>query len=140
MSVDTDATVGEKDINVIESVQDGNKKLFKDEPSSATKSTKETTVSHLNQSRQNIGVDGKLYRCNKVRVIGEKNKVVYTEYLQCEMALDKSDGSKWKLYNEVKATLSSKKNKCNYTRCYGTLRAKFSEVCGKVLNQPLLPY
>jgi hypothetical protein len=71
-SIDTNATVGEKDNNVIESVQDGVNELLRDEPSSATKSTKETTVSHLNLSRQNIVVDGKLYRCNKDRIIGEK--------------------------------------------------------------------
>jgi hypothetical protein len=46
--------------------------LLRDVSSSATNSTKETTVSHcLNESRQNIVVDGKLYRCNKVRVVGE---------------------------------------------------------------------
>jgi hypothetical protein len=51
------------------------------------------------------------------------------------MALDKSDGSTWKPYNEViKATLSSKKSKCNYTRFYGTLCAEFSKVCGKVIS------
>jgi hypothetical protein len=75
MSVDTNATIGEKDNNVIESVQDGVNELLRDVSSSTPISTKETTVSHLNQSRQNIVVDGKLYRCNKVRVIGEKNKV-----------------------------------------------------------------
>jgi hypothetical protein len=80
MSVDTDATVGEKNNNVIESVQDGVHELLRDEPSFATKSMKEMTVSHLNLSRQNIVVDGKLYRCNKVRIIGEKNKVVYVKY------------------------------------------------------------
>jgi hypothetical protein len=90
---------------------------------------KETTVSHLNKSRHNIVVDGKLYRCNKVRVIGEKNNVVYVKYLQYGMALDEADGSKWKPYNKVKATSSSKK-----IRCYGTLRAEFSKVCGKVIS------
>jgi hypothetical protein len=90
----TNATVGEKENNHIESVLDGDKELLRDDPTSTTKSTKETTVSHLNQSRQNIVVDGKLYRCNKVRVIGEKNKVVYMKYLQCGMALDKYNGSK----------------------------------------------
>ncbi len=95
--------------------------------SSATNSTRETTVSHLNQSRKNIVVDGKLYRCNKVRVVGEK-KGGYMKYLQCGMALDKANGSKWKPYNEVKATSLSKK-----TRCYGTLRVEFSKVCGTVI-------
>jgi hypothetical protein len=72
MSVDTNATIGEKDNNVIESVQDEKNELLRDVSSSATNSMKETTVSYLNESRQNIVVDGKLYRCNKVRVIGEK--------------------------------------------------------------------
>jgi hypothetical protein len=70
MSVDTNATIGEKDNNVIESVQDGVNELLRDASSSVTNSTKEITVSHLNQSRQNIVVDGKLYRCNKFRVVG----------------------------------------------------------------------
>jgi hypothetical protein len=78
-SVDTNATVREKDNNVIESVQDGVNELLRDEPSSDTQSTKETTVSHLNLSRKIVVVDGKLYRCNKVRVAGEKNKVVYVK-------------------------------------------------------------
>jgi hypothetical protein len=98
--------------------------------SSATNSMKKTTVSHLNKSRQNIVVDGKLYRCNKVRVIGEKNNVVYVKYLQCAIALDKANGSKWKPYNKVRATSSSKK-----IRCYGTLRAEFSKVHGKEISQ-----
>jgi hypothetical protein len=90
---------------------------------------KETTVCHLNESSQNIVVDGKLYRCNKVRVVGEKNNVVSVKYLECGMALDKADGSKWKPYNKVKATPSSKK-----IRCYGTLCAEFSKVRGKKIS------
>ncbi len=66
-----------------------------------------------------------MYRCNKVKVKGEK-KNVYLKYLQCGMALDKADGSKWKPYSEVKAALPS-----DYLRCYGTLRAEFSKVRGK---------
>jgi hypothetical protein len=76
-SLDTNETVGEKDNYV-----DGDKELLRDEPSSTTTRTNETTVSHLNKSRQNIVVDGKLYRCNKVRLVGEKNKVVYIKYSQ----------------------------------------------------------
>jgi hypothetical protein len=94
MSVDTNATIAEKDNIVIESVQDGKNELLRDVSSSATNSMKETTVCHLNESRQNIVVDGKLYRCNKVTVVGEKNIVVYVKYLQCGMALDKANGSK----------------------------------------------
>ncbi len=54
---------------------------------------------------------------------------MYVKYLQCGMALDKADGSKWKPYNEVKATSKSVK-----TRWYGTLCAKFSKICGKVIS------
>jgi hypothetical protein len=61
---------------------------------SATNSMKETTVSHLNESRQNVVVDGKLYRCIKVMVVGEKNNAVYVKYLKCAMALDKANGLK----------------------------------------------
>jgi hypothetical protein len=92
MSVDTNATTGELDSNVIESVLDGKNELLRDVSSSATNSIKETTVSHLNKSRQNIVVDGKLYRCSKVRVIGEKNNVVYVKYLQCGMVWIKPMG------------------------------------------------
>jgi hypothetical protein len=70
--VDTDATIAEHHNNVIESVHDENNVLLRDVSSFATFSTKETTVSHLNESRQNIVVDGKMYRCNKVKVFGEK--------------------------------------------------------------------
>ncbi len=64
LSVDTNATIAENHNNVIESVHDENNELLRDVPSSATFSTKERTVSHLNKSRQNIVVDGKMYRCN----------------------------------------------------------------------------
>ncbi len=42
-------------------------------------------------------------------VRGEKKNIVYVKYLQCWMALDKADGSKWKPYNEVKASASTEK-------------------------------
>jgi hypothetical protein len=51
------------------------------------------------------------------------------KYLQCGMALDRADGLKWKRFNKVKSTASSKK-----IRCYGTLRAKFSKVRGKEIS------
>jgi hypothetical protein len=51
MSVDTNATTGELDNNVIESVLDGKNELLRDVSSSTTNSIKETTVSHLNKSR-----------------------------------------------------------------------------------------
>jgi hypothetical protein len=93
--VDTDATIAEHHNNVIESVHDGNNELLRDVSSSATFSTKEMTVSHLNESRQNIVVDGKMYRCNKVKVLGEKKNIVYVKYLQCGMALDRGSGSRF---------------------------------------------
>jgi hypothetical protein len=71
ISVDTNANIAEIVNNVIESVQDEKVELLRDVPSSATNSMKESTVCHLNESRQNIVVDGKLYRCNKIRIIGE---------------------------------------------------------------------
>jgi hypothetical protein len=58
-----------------------------------------------------------------------KNNVVYVKYLQCGMALDKADGSKWKPYSKVKATSLSEKS-----RCYGTLRAEFSKVHRKAIS------
>jgi hypothetical protein len=102
--VDTDAIIAEHRNNVIESVHDGNNELLRDVSSSPTFSIKETAVSHLNETRQNIVVDGKMYRCNKVKVFGEKKNIVYMKYLQCGMALDIADGSKWKPYSKVKAT------------------------------------
>jgi hypothetical protein len=65
----------------------------------------------------------------KVRVVGEKNNVMYVKYLQCGMALDKANGLNWKPYNKVKATSLSKK-----IRCYRTLYAEFSKVRGKVIS------
>jgi hypothetical protein len=129
MSVDTNATIAEIDNNVIESVQDEKIELLRDVSLSATNSMKETTVCCLKKSRQNIVVDGKLYRCNKVRVTGEKINVVYVKYLHCGMALDKADGSRWMPYNKVKATCSSKK-----IRCYGTRHAEFSKLRGKEIS------
>ncbi len=70
-----------------------------------------------------------MYRCNKVKVFGEKKNIVYVKYLQCGIALDKADGSKWKPYSKVKATSSSEK-----ISCYGTLRAEFSKLRGKKIS------
>jgi hypothetical protein len=124
-----DATIAEKDNNVIESVQDGKNDLLRDVSSSPRNSMKETTVCHLNKSQQNIVVDGKLYGCNKVRVVGEKNNVVYVNYAQCGMALDRANWSKWKPLNKVISTASFKT-----IRCYGTLHAEFSKVRGKEIS------
>ncbi len=81
LSVDTNATIAKHHNNVIESVHNGNNKMLRDVSSSANFSTKETTVSHLNESRQNKVVDGKMYRCNKVKVLGEQKNIVYVKYL-----------------------------------------------------------
>ncbi len=96
---------------------------------SATSSTQDTTVSHFNASRKDIDIYGCKYRCNKVKVRGEKKNVVYVKYLQCWMALDKANGSKWKPYNKVKASSSMER-----VRCFGTLRAEFSMVRGKEIS------
>ncbi len=50
MSVFSDATIAEKDNNVIESVQDGKNELLRDVSSSARNSMKEATVRHLKES------------------------------------------------------------------------------------------
>jgi hypothetical protein len=71
MSAVPGATIAEKDDNVIEPVQDGKIELLRDVSLSTRNSMKETTVCHHNKSQQNIVVDGKLYRCNKVRAVGE---------------------------------------------------------------------
>jgi hypothetical protein len=70
-----------------------------------------------------------MHRCNKVKVFGEKKNIVYVKYMQCGMALDIADGSKWKLYSKVKATSSSEK-----IRCYGTLCAEFSKMRRKEIS------
>jgi hypothetical protein len=83
-----------------------------DVSASATSSTQDTTVSHFNASRKDIDIDGRKYRCNKVKVRGEIKNVVYVKYLQCWMAVDKANGSKWKPYNKVKASSSTEKVWC----------------------------
>jgi hypothetical protein len=50
MSVVPDATIAEKDNNVIESVQDGKIELLRDVSLSVRNSMKRTTISHLNKS------------------------------------------------------------------------------------------
>jgi hypothetical protein len=75
--VDTDATIAKHHNNVIESVHDGNNELLRNVSSSATFSTKEMTVSHLNKSRQNIVVDGKMYNATKSRSL-VKRKILFT--------------------------------------------------------------
>jgi hypothetical protein len=129
VSVDVDATITEQNMNVTESVLDGKNEQVRDMSASLTSSKQDTTVSHFNASRKDIKIDGRKYRCNKVMVRGEKKNIVYVKYLQCWMALDKADGSEWKPYNEVKASASTEK-----VRCFGTLRAEFSMVSGKVIS------
>ncbi len=129
LSVDLDATIAKQTINVSDSVLDGKKDQFRDVSASATSSMQDMTVSYFNASRQNIVVDGRTYRCNKVKVRGEKKNVVYVKYLQCWMALDNANRSKWKPYSKVKASSSTEK-----VRCFGTLRAEFSMVRGKEIS------
>ena len=51
-------------------------------------------VSHHNNSKHSIVIDGKPFKCNRVIVKGDSIK-------KCNMVLDKLDGSKWKPHNEV---------------------------------------
>ncbi len=129
LSVDLDATIAEQNMNVTESVLDGKNEQVRDMSASLTSSMQDTTVSHFNKRRKDIKIDGRKYRCNKVMVRGEKKNIVYVKYLQCWMALDKADGSKYKLNNEVKASASTEN-----VRCFGTLRAEFRMVRGKVIS------
>jgi hypothetical protein len=96
VSVDVDATIAKQKMNVTKSVLDGKNKQVRDVSVSLTSSMQDTTVSHYNASRKDIEIDGCKYRCNKVMVRGEKKNIFYVKYLQCWMALDKADGSKWK--------------------------------------------
>ncbi len=57
-------------------------------------------TSHYNNSRKDIFLDGKHYKCN--RVVTERDKILmYTKYFQCAMVFDQADGSKWKLVGET---------------------------------------
>ena len=50
-------------------------------------------VSHHNDSKGSVVIDGKPFKCNGVKVKGDSVKT-YTKYFQCNMVLDQSDGSK----------------------------------------------
>jgi hypothetical protein len=57
-------------------------------------------VSHHNNSKRSVVIDGQPFKCNGVKVKGDSVKT-YTKYFQYNMVLDQSDGSKWKPHNEV---------------------------------------
>jgi hypothetical protein len=69
LSIDLDATIAEQTINVSDSVLDGKNNQFRDVSASATSSTHDTIVSHFIASRKDIDIDGRKYRCNKVKVL-----------------------------------------------------------------------
>jgi hypothetical protein len=66
LSVDLDATIAKQNMNVTKSVLDGKNKQVRDVSASLTSSMQDMTVSHFNESRKDIEIDGHKYRCNKV--------------------------------------------------------------------------
>ena len=87
-------------------------------------------VSHYNNSKRSIVIDGKPFKCNGVIVKGDSVKT-YTKYFQCNMVLDKSDGSKWKLLNEVVKRVGKNVYPNQLVKCEGTLLGIFSTKNGK---------
>ena len=72
-----------------------------------------------------------MFKCN--RAAFDKDSNTYTKYFSCEMALDTSDGSKWKPFNEI-GKFSGKKNtmdKSNIKKCGGTMIGVFGMLGGK---------
>jgi len=55
----------------------------------------------------------------------------YTKYFQCNMVLDKSDGSKWKPHNEVVKRVGKNVYPTQLVKCEGTLLGIFSTKNGK---------
>ena len=50
-------------------------------------------ASNYNESKKFVTIDGKLFKCQMVKVEGNLIKT-YTKYFQCGMVLDRLDGSK----------------------------------------------
>ena len=61
---------------------------------SERKFRKKCDASCYNESQKDVIIEGKLFKCNSVKVEGNLIKT-YTKYFQCDMVLDRSDGSKW---------------------------------------------
>ncbi len=63
-------------------------------------------------------------------MIGDSIKT-YTKYFQCNMVLDKLDGSKWKPHNEVVRHVGKNVYPYQLVKCEGTLLGIFSTQNGK---------
>jgi hypothetical protein len=87
-------------------------------------------LSHHNNSKRSVVIDGKPFKCNGVIVKGDSVKT-YTKYFQCNMVLDKSDGSKWKPHNEVVKRVGKNVYPTQLVKCEGTLLGIFSTKNGK---------
>ena len=89
------------------------------------KGRKSGDASNYNESKKYVIIDGKLLKCQMVKVEGNLIKT-YTKYLQCAIVLDRSNGSKWKPQNEVVKAQSKKNLTAPLTRCNKPLRDVFS--------------
>ncbi len=87
-------------------LEEGSKKGRSKVPCKTDQTTKDKGgKSHYNHSQKEVIIYGKLYKCCKIKVEGgekgDMKKIIYTKYFQCAMAIDKSDGSKWKPLNKI---------------------------------------
>jgi hypothetical protein len=91
-------------------------------------------VSHHNDSKRSVVIDGKPFKCNGVTVKGDSVKT-YTKYFQCNMVLDQSDGSKWKPHNEVAKRAGKNVYPHQLVKCEGTMLGIFTTKNGKQTQQ-----
>ena len=64
------------------------------------KGRKKCDASNYNESKKYVTIEGKLFKCQSVKVEGNSIKTDI-KHFQCAMVLDRSDGSKWKPQNDV---------------------------------------
>jgi hypothetical protein len=91
-------------------------------------------VSHHNDSKRSVVIDGQPFKCNGVKVKGDSVKT-YTKYFQCNMVLDQSDGSKWKPHNEVAKRSGKNVYPQRLVKCEGTMLGIFTTKNGKQTQQ-----
>jgi hypothetical protein len=91
-------------------------------------------LSHHNDSKRSVVIDGKPFKCNGVKVKGDSVKT-YTKYFQCNMVLDQSDGSKWKPHNEVAKWAGKNVYPQQLVKCEGTMLGIFTTKNGKQTQQ-----
>jgi hypothetical protein len=91
-------------------------------------------VSHHNDSKRSVVIDGQPFKCNGVKVKGDSVKT-YTKYFQCNMVLDQSDGSKWKPNNEVAKRSGKNVYPLRLIKCEGTMLGIFTAKNGKPTQQ-----